>query len=58
MNGRNSTMEFTDCEKDKLIDWVKANPQLYNAKHVIYSDIKSKKLLWEDIGRSLNKSGM
>lgn len=57
MARKNPDMDFREEEKEILIDFVRANPALYNLNHRRYKDTELKNRLWEAIGKKLNKTG-
>ncbi|KAK0414338.1 hypothetical protein QR680_007272 [Steinernema hermaphroditum] len=46
-----------DAAKSALIDYVKANPILWDSNHRQYKDFELKHLLWEDCSNRLLKMG-
>lgn len=59
MNRRNKNpdLDFSENEKEILIDFVRNNPPLYRQQHERFKDTELKNRLWEEIGRRLNKTG-
>lgn len=43
--------------EEKLIELVRAKPELYDLANKLYSDNVHKKKVWEEIGKALEKSG-
>lgn len=54
---KNPDMDFNENEKEILIDFVRNNPPLYSQPHARFKDTELKNRLWEEIGKSLNKTG-
>lgn len=50
-------MDFSECDKETLIDFVRSNPALYSPKHPKYKDAELKNRLWNAIGEKLHKTG-
>lgn len=50
-------LEFTSDQEERLIDFVKSNPPLYNPRDSLYKNKSYRDRLWDDIGQKLEKSG-
>lgn len=51
-------LEFTTDQEERLIDFVKSDPPMYNPKDALYKNKSYRDRLWDDIGQKLEKSGM
>lgn len=47
---------FTHDDEEKIISFVKLNPELYNPKHANYKNKEHKDRLWNDLAKSLENS--
>lgn len=54
-----SKLPFTPDDEEKIISFVKENPELYDPKHLKFKDKSHKDKLWNDLGESFGdtKSG-
>lgn len=50
-------LDFTLEQEEKLIEYVKTNPALYNPKEALYKNKTYRDRLWEDFGSSIEKTG-
>lgn len=51
-----SKMAFTHDDEEKIISFVKLNPELYNPKHANYKNKEHKDRLWNNFAISLENS--
>lgn len=50
-------VKFTDEEEETIINFVKLNEVLYNAKHKNFRDAEQKNRLWLRLASELNRDG-
>lgn len=50
-------LEFSLEQEEKLVDYVKVNPALYNPKEEHYKNKTYRDRLWEQFGETINKTG-
>lgn len=55
--GKKNKVKFTEEEEERIIDFVKSNEVLYNAKHKNFRDSEQKNRLWLRLATELNKDG-
>lgn len=51
-------LDFTLDQEERVIDFVKLNPPLYDPKDAMYKNKMYRDRLWADLGSSLNKTGI
>lgn len=51
-------VKFTNEEEERIIDFVKSNKILYNAKHPKFRDSEAKNRLWLKSANELEKEGI
>lgn len=50
-------LEFSSEDEEKLIEYVRENPVLYNVKHPKYKMKQYRDRLWNEFGDTVNKLG-
>lgn len=63
MNGNNikkrayNKLDFTQDEEEKIISFVKINPELYDPKNSNFKNKIHKEKLWNDLAITMDKTG-